>query len=260
MTSITEQIKNLSLYRLRLSECNFMQSKREMNMWADAYNASCDIVQSDVEKKRYLFSPGGAATEAIKKHYKKYIDDYEFCWTPIGLNYGHGQHVNNPENLINNNFSAVYVASHPIDAILSFYMRNFFRTCEHSINVGGNSAAALDFAIKIANSDNLKSYITDPSKENIEYFFKLYLEYGVDFFNLESHMRNWFYDDRVLVIKYHNFTRDEEKLRDCFCVPSNFPKMLWKNRTDKKQWLSNETLSDLEKMYAGAIELYETNG
>jgi hypothetical protein len=248
-------IKLQSEFNLELAKLEYSAVQSEFNMWQDCFNNSQKIDVNDTSTNYFLFSPGGAGTVATKEHYSTFLDYHPFHYTGVGNRQGHGTHISKPEHMHVKDFRGVYLVSHPIDTVISFYKRGFFTNIEHVINVGGHVTAALDFALNALEHKD-KRYST-PTAENMNVFLDYYTDYRIDFFDLANHIKNWSEDKRLMVVKYTDIPAKEKDIRNLYQVPSTHPKFPWKKRSDSKKLLSPRVLKKLQSVYQHAIEEYE---
>ena len=226
----------------------WLEKKAEMINYADYVNSFRDHYQEILEyvskeRNAFLFSPGAAASRHVREHYN--LSKPPYCVSKPG--YGHAGHVSGPQYLPIENFKAVYVVSHPIDTVLSYYNRKMIIDIETSVINGGNSKEHLKFI----HNNRLKQ---DFENISIDDFFELYTQNNIDFFNLDVHIKNWIHHKDVLAIKYDDLTKKHDEIIDWFGYEKSFPVFPWKERKSTRTMVSKETVTKLEKFYEKAIE------
>jgi len=169
-----------------------------------------------------IITPGGAGTYYMKKF--------------LGEHYSVGRysaHRRNPE--IEGYDKVVYLYSNCYDTVLSYHRRGFLNTpYEHVKNIGGD-------LLKIFSQNHwtLKEYISN----------------GIDFFNIDEHFYNWFFNDErkydVMFLKYESLPQNIERLLDFYDLPKAWSEQFdFKPRTSDYTKVSRAIRRGLYKMYS----------
>tara|TARA_R110000851_G_scaffold107051_1_gene227025 strand:+ start:17862 stop:18740 length:879 start_codon:yes stop_codon:yes gene_type:complete len=233
----------------------------EIRTWMANFHREKESIVTFEEKDEnfYLFSPGSSASRNIAKHYN--LNVMQYCTT--GLEQGHMAHIRDPSCVWNKNkIKALYIASHPIETIISHYLRNIITQGDGAIMAGGLVDKNLEFICRIGGMGHPcdEESTFDQNLERINWFFERYIDFGYDLFRLDEAMSAWNKSLNVYAVKYENFKKEEKKINKWFNKSKDHKELKWIERKSKRKYLSPPVLKKLEKMYEKAIHEYESLG
>ena len=205
-------------------------------------------------RTNFIISPGGSGSRYLKRIFE--TEDLEYCLSGFGQ--GHGAHIKNPEQLFNyyrDNQKVLYLCEDPVEMLVHHYNHGFFQSTEHCINTGGPVDEMIKFSINYPyfyQKENLETF-------TINEFFTSYIENGVDFFCLETHINNWLTSTKFdifacqykeIPIRWHEITK--------FMDPKEPKTLNWKPRVATRSHLNESTVTALQEMYSRSIKLYNS--
>jgi len=191
-------------------------------------------------KPYYIMSQGGCGTTYLRSFFEKYCEGdhmgypHEFggcCWN---------EHRRDPA--VNINANLLFIYGNPCDATLSFFRRAFMEVPSHVTNIGGDTTGLL---------------------YGRPWTLERYLDNGIDFFQLESHLRGWLmFDQRqynIMFVKYDALNDNILRILDWLDFPAEAAKhFAFRERASKWRSLSKTQMSQFKNMFGSYIDLQDS--
>ena len=165
--------------------------------------------------------------------------------------FGCGTHLKSPECLTKKygyDVNVLYPIRHPIETLMSYARRGFFKSPDHCFHVGGN--------VK-----NWEKFYTEKNilkRNDVPYIMKNLASIDYKIFEIKDHMLSWQESNlNVLFVAYPDIPRRWNEINGHLNSVAKDVTSEWKRNNCDLNSIQKDTLEKLFIKYREAIEIYE---